>query len=107
MSPARLTVRGENSGHNYPARTMTKPISFHCVAPEARAVSLVGDFNRWDPVANPMERRPDGSWSVQIPLYHGHHRYLFLVDGQPTLDPRATGTTRDEHNQRVSLCAVS
>jgi 1,4-alpha-glucan branching enzyme len=86
---------------------MAKPISFHCAAPEAQSVCLVGDFNGWDPAANPMHHQSDGSWSIQVPLHHGHHRYLFLVDGQPVLDPRATGTTRNENNQRVSICAIS
>ena len=31
-------------------------------APSARAVSVVGDFNGWSPVAHPM--RPRGSWGV-------------------------------------------
>jgi hypothetical protein len=40
-------------------------------------------------------------------LGHGHHQYRFLVDGRPTLDPRAMGTGRDEANDPVSIIAVS
>jgi len=86
---------------------MLKPVSFFCLAPEAREASVIGDFNDWRAEANPMRRQPDGGWAVQIPLHHGHHRYLFLVDGQPQLDPRAQGYARNARNERVSLIAVS
>lgn len=68
---------------------------------------LVGDFNGWNCAATPLRRTPDGRWMIGLELPHGHHRYQFIVDGQPALDPRANGTTRNEHNQAVSLIAVS
>jgi 1,4-alpha-glucan branching enzyme len=86
---------------------MRKPVSFICVAPQAEHVSLIGDFNEWHPNATPMHRHVDGSWQVQVHLTHGHHRYQFLVDGQPMLDPRAQGVARNEKNEKVSLLAVS
>ena len=86
---------------------MAKPINFICVAPEAKHVSLVGDFNDWDTTAHPMKRQPDGGWLIQVPMNHGHHHYQFFVDGKPTLDPRAQGTARNEMNEKVSLLAVS
>ena len=82
-----------------------KPVSFFCAAPNAKLVELVGDFNHWQPF--PMERSVDGWWLTRLELCHGHHRYRFLVDGQPTLDLHATGIVRDEHDERVSLIAVS
>ena len=42
-----------------------------------------------------------------LELHHGHHRYLFVADGEPKLDPNATGIVRNERNERVSLIAVS
>ncbi len=54
-----------------------------------------------------MERRVDGWWFLQVPLPHGHHRYRFVVDGKPMLDPQATGIARNEQNEQVSLVAVS
>lgn len=91
----------------YSAKKMRKPVNFFCHAPSAAAVMVVGDFNEWDPRANPMRQGPDGAWHVQVPVYHGHHRYVFLVDGVPTLDPRAQGVSRNDRNERVSLLAVS
>lgn len=91
----------------YSAKTMAKPVQFLCLAPEAQAVCLMGEFNRWNPRSHPMTRLPDGGWRIEVPLSHGHHQYLFVVDGQPTLDPRAQGVARNQHGERVSLIAVS
>lgn len=86
---------------------MEKPINFFCLAPQARQVELVGDFNNWEPGTSPMNRQPDGSWTFQIQLPHGHHHYQFLVDGEAVLDPRAQGIARNALNERVSIIAVS
>jgi hypothetical protein len=66
-------------------------VKFVLVAPQAARVSLVGDFNRWDPAATPMERTPTGgTWSVVVPLSAGRHEYAFVVDGKQWLpDPSA------------------
>jgi len=80
-----------------------------CSAPQAKSVSLVGDFNDWQPVAHPMQRMPDGCWTARLELRHGSHRYLFLVDGKPVLDPRAQGVARkpNEQYEAASLLVVS
>jgi 1,4-alpha-glucan branching enzyme len=91
----------------YSARKMAKPVNFFLTAPQAHKVSVIGDFNDWDPAANPMQRRIDGAWFAQIPLTHGHHQYQFLVDGERRTDPQAMGAARDEHGEKVSLMALS
>ena len=93
--------------NRYSAHSNLRAINFVCNAPQAKVVSLVGDFNGWNASANPMKRQPDGAWLLQIELRHGHHRYAFMVDGHLTLDPRGQGVTRDDHGQRVSLVPVS
>ena len=91
----------------YSAKGMSRVVNFLCLAPQAKMVSVIGDFNNWEPNANPMQHQPDGGWVAHIPLHHGHHQYLFLIDGVPTLDPRATGISRNAKNERVGLIAVS
>ncbi len=91
----------------YSARKMSKPINFICRAPEAHQVCLAGDFNQWDAASHPMARQPDGAWMIQVPLYHGHHQYQFLVDGKGTLDPQAQGVARNVRGEKVSLISVS
>ena len=90
-----------------PAKKTLKPVSFICFAPEAKRVTVMGDFNDWDPNAQPLKRQPDGSWTAHVTLGHGHHHYLFVVDGKSMLDPRAQGIARNEQNEKVSLLAVS
>ncbi len=96
-----------NGGLPVCSSRMTKPVNFFCSAPRARKVYLTGDFNHWSKSGLPMCRQVDGWWFLQVPLCHGHHHYIFLVDGKPTLDPRATGVVHDEVMGDVSLLAVS
>ncbi len=105
MHAGRRSTHGTTN--RYSARNMAKPVNFFCSAPGARNVCVVGDFNEWQPGAHPMERQPDGSWKAVLSLNHGHHHYRFLVDGKPTLDPRATGTAHNEKHERVSLISIS
>jgi len=89
-----------------PKKTL-RTANFICNAHQAQSVSLVGDFNDWNPAAHPMKHMPDGAWLLSVDLAHGHHRYAFLVDGKLTLDPRAQGITRNDQGDRVSLVPVS
>lgn len=91
----------------YSAHRNLRAVNFFCAASPAQSVSLVGDFNKWDPKAHPMNQMPDGTWALTVELRHGHHRYAFLVDGHLTLDPRAQGITRNDQGERVSLVPVS
>ena len=68
---------------------------------------MIGDWNEWNGAANPMQRAPDGGWHATVPLTHGHHQYLFLIDGQAYLDPRAQGTAKNEYYEKVSIIPIS
>jgi 1,4-alpha-glucan branching enzyme len=93
--------------NTYSARNMVKPVNFYLARPDATSVNLAGDFNGWNLNSLPMQRRVDGWWFIQVPLTHGHHPYVFLVDGEPTLDPQAAGTVNAEHYSKASVIAVS
>jgi hypothetical protein len=64
-------------------------VRFALAAPQARAVSLAGDFNGWRPDATPLERGADGVWTVHVPLSRGNWSYSFVVDGNWVEDPMA------------------
>ncbi len=102
MAIYKLTPGSKPSGKSF-----TTLINFFCIAPAAKEVFIAGDFNEWNSTSHPMRRLADGNWVVQVSLTHGHHRYWFVVDGRPTLDPRAQGISRNEKNERVSLMSVS
>ncbi|MBQ9248731.1 MAG: 1,4-alpha-glucan branching protein GlgB [Oscillospiraceae bacterium] len=50
-------------------------------APNARAVSLVGDFNGWDWGATPMEKLEGGVWAVFLEGLQDGQRYKYCVTG--------------------------
>lgn len=106
-NPFVQTLIPQPSPSRYPAKRMAKPITFFYQSPQAGAVFITGDFNNWHPTSHALVRQADGGWLVQIPLPHGHHRYLLLVDGKPVLDSRAMGTTQGPQGKKVSLVAVS
>jgi 1,4-alpha-glucan branching enzyme len=107
MNTATCKPSSAVSLRRYSAKQTRHHVDFFCDAPDAEHVCLVGDFNGWDLTAIPMRRTPDGCWTTSLELHHGHHQYLFVVDGTPSLDPGASGVTRDDRNERVSLIAVS
>jgi 1,4-alpha-glucan branching enzyme len=102
------TVNGKSLSR-YSAKRTIHAVDFFCDAPRARKVSIVGSFNEWQPEAAPMKKMPDGRWMIHLELHHGHHRYLFLADGEPLLDPLAQGTVRDSNrwSGKASIIAVS
>ncbi|HYC64817.1 MAG TPA: 1,4-alpha-glucan branching protein GlgB [Reyranellaceae bacterium] len=51
-------------------------------APNARRVSVVGDFNSWDPRRHPMRLRyPSGVWELFVPRVEAGARYKFDIVG--------------------------
>jgi hypothetical protein len=68
-----------------------QPVQLVFRAPDARRVSVVGDFSGWDPGKAVMTRdSASGLWSVKLSLAPGRHVYAFLVDDTVWVrDPRA------------------
>ena len=57
-------------------------IHFAVWAPNAAAVSVVGDFNDWDARRHVMRRRGAvGVWEIFVPDLGGHHAYKFAIIG--------------------------
>jgi 1,4-alpha-glucan branching enzyme len=43
-------------------------------------VSVVGDFNGWDPHAHPMRKRSNGTRSVTVEVPPGSHPFRYLAE---------------------------
>lgn len=57
-------------------------VHFAVWAPNARLVSLVGDFNDWSPSRHPMRRRDDiGVWEIFLPDIGPGRAYKFRIVG--------------------------
>ncbi len=64
--------------------------------PEARSVSVAGDFNGWNPANTPLERSDGGMWTATIPLKPGRYQYMFVIDGKQWIaDPLAAEAATD------------
>lgn len=58
--------------------------------PEARSVSVAGDFNGWNPAQTKLERSEGGMWTATIALKPGRYQYMFVIDGKQWIaDPLA------------------
>jgi 1,4-alpha-glucan branching enzyme len=86
-----LYLFNEGSHRNLARKLGAHPLSdegrngtyFALWAPSARAVSVVGDFNGWDPEAHPLrERGVSGIWEGVVPTAQVGHIYKFDITNQ-------------------------
>ena len=57
-------------------------VAFAVWAPNARRVSVVGEFNNWDGRRHPMRLRHDcGVWEIFIPALKAGERYKYEIKG--------------------------
>lgn len=72
----------------------------------ATAVSVVGDFNGWDPAATPMKKRKDGSWAATVRLATKRSwQYRFVIDGERwTEDPDNSETVPNPYGGSNAVC---
>lgn len=85
-----------------PSQVLTQ---FMLNAPDAREVSLAGDFTRWQP-AYTMTRSEQGVWTVVVPLDPGIHQYSFVVDGERWVPDPAAPAVNDGFGGLNSRIAV-
>jgi 1,4-alpha-glucan branching enzyme len=57
-------------------------VDFAVWAPEALHVSVIGDWNGWNPDADAMERGDAGTWRRSVPGAAVGHRYKYRVHGR-------------------------
>jgi 1,4-alpha-glucan branching enzyme len=69
------------------SKQKTKKIQFSVKAADAKKVSLVGEFNNWNPDADPMQRDENDTWTKAKMLSPGNIEYKFWVDGEWMQDP--------------------
>lgn len=50
-------------------------------APNAKSVSLVGDFNQWNPLSHPMKQTEPGIYSIQVEGLEKGDLYKYYVEG--------------------------
>ena len=83
-------------------------IHFALVAPRASQVTVVGDFNGWDPAATPMRKLSTGAtWTAAIAVPEGRYAYAFVIDGRTWMpDPTAPLAPGDGFGHESSVLVV-
>ncbi len=82
-------------------------IKFQLHAKEAKRVSLLGDFNNWDPDRHPMNKKPDDLWEKTVMLAPGRYEYKFQVDGKWRLDPEGKERCRNQFGTENCIIQVA
>lgn len=76
-------------------------------APQARSVSVAGDFNKWMTDADRMDGS-NGMWSIELKLKPGVYAYSFVVDGKAWVaDPGAETFQEDGFGARNAVMRVA
>jgi hypothetical protein len=93
---------------NLPAESRPVPVALAVELANAKTVSVVGDFNGWDPSVTPMQRvGKDGPWSATVLAKPGRHTYAFMVDGATLVaDPRAPRARSNDFDGDASVMMV-
>lgn len=83
-------------------------VRFVYADPDARSVSVVGDFNDWKADQGRMTYQPaTGMWEAWLEVKPGRHRYLFLLDEHHRIvDPGAAERVMDSSGSMVSVIHV-
>ena len=112
-APAATTRVPEAAAGRVDARLAREAVGLKTVqvvlrAPDARRVSVVGDFNGWDARADAMARDPaSGLWSHTVALRPGRHVYAFIVDDSVWMrDPRSPAAPDADFGRPGSVLLV-
>lgn len=113
---AAATAKGKNAAPRIVRRTDTVRVArgdsimiarFVLADPSAKSVSLIGDFNRWDPSATPLTRSAAGIWGRTLRLTAGRHEYAYLVDGKRWVTDRVARESHDAFDVASSVLTAS
>jgi anti-sigma factor RsiW len=77
-------------------------------APQAASVTIVGDFNGWDPQRTQLVRSShEGLWRARLKLAPGVYQYSFVLDGTAWVsDPLAKTMLADGFGGKNSVIIV-
>ena len=83
-----------------------RKVSFKFYGPDAKKVSLLGDFNQWHPDKHPMKIDADGVWQKSIFVAPGTYEYKFQVDGKWENDPENPMVCENKFGTRNNFVVV-
>jgi hypothetical protein len=101
-------MRARPTAQNVVVTGAVEPVTFVYVAPAAKSVAVVGDFNNWGLDDSALAATNlQGVWSVTARIPAGVHRYAFVVDGKKWVaDPTAPRSSSDDFGTPSSALVV-
>ena len=94
LGSVRVYKTGEKSGSYW--------VEFSAYLPKVRRLTLVGNFNNWNPEHDPMPRDERGFFRKKIKLEPGEYIYKFIADGKWVLDKYNSETRFDPTIQELA-----
>lgn len=78
------------------------------MANEAETVTVVGDFNNWDPIETPLNKLKSGEFSCVLEVETGKdYQFRYLVDGKDWYnEPEADGYAANEFGGENSVLSL-
>lgn len=83
-----------------------RKITFTFEAPNAKSVTLAGDFTGWQQAPLAMKREKNGSWKKTVTLAPGNYEYRLLVDGEWQDDPGCPNRQPNQYGGQNCVCVV-
>jgi len=81
---------------------------FLFLAPDAKKMVVVGDFNDWDETRTPMTRDPiSGLWTVTVPLSIGLHQFQYVKDDTLRLNDPTLPQQSNDFGSPNSIITIS
>ena len=87
-------------------RAAEKAVEFHASFPQAKRVSVAGDFNKWNVKENPLKKDSKGNWNGWVALKPGRYQYRFYVDGKWADDSQAKETVSNGLGSKNAVLEV-
>jgi len=81
-------------------------VEFRIYKPDARFISVVGDFNFWNTENDLLEKGNDGIWRLQKRIPPGKYRYKFIIDGRWLPDTYNKNSASDQNGEICSILEV-
>ncbi len=97
----------KNEGRQVSYRKIGDSIEFRIYRPTATFISLVGDFNHWNPEQDLLGKGKDGIWRLRKRLSPGTYRYKYIVDGDWVPDIYNIKSASDAAGEICSVIEVT
>ena len=91
-----MLVRKKTESNAMGVKSPPKKVRFEFYAPEAKEVSVAGNFNQWNSKANLMKKDKKGIWKTTLSVEPGRYEYRFIADGNWKNDPSCSCCVANE-----------